>query len=30
MLDKNFYVRTRKRLADEMVDNSFYFVHSGN
>ena len=30
MLDRDFYVRTRKRLADEMVDNSFYFVHSGN
>ena len=30
MLDRDFYVRIRKRLADEMEDNSFYFVHSGS
>ena len=30
MLDREFYIRTRKRVADEMDDNSFYFVHSGN
>ncbi len=30
MLDRDFYIRTRKRVADEMEDNSFYFVHSGS
>jgi Xaa-Pro aminopeptidase len=30
MLAKDFYVRTRKRLAEQMEDNTFYFVHSGN
>jgi len=30
MLDRDFYVRTRKRLAAEMENNSFYFVHSGS
>lgn len=30
MLDRDFYIRTRKRVAEEMCDNSFYFVHSGS
>lgn len=30
MLERAFYISNRKKLADLMVDNSFYFVHSGS
>lgn len=30
MLETSVYVNNRKKLADTMLDNSFYFVHSGS
>ena len=30
MLETKFYQENRKKLSEYMVDNSFYFVHSGS